>query len=87
MCGPHPSGPRFATGFGGQPFAAADLEFNGANGYNPVLDLQAGWLWRAPNRRLSQFRVYGEFYTGHSPYGQFFQMQENWLGIGVALDY
>jgi hypothetical protein len=78
---------RRATGARGQPFAAGNVEFNGAVGYNPALSLQAGWQWRNPDRRLSQLRVFGQYYAGRSPYGMFFQDRESWFGVGVALDY
>jgi hypothetical protein len=78
---------RRMTGWWGQPFAAANLEFDGAVDYDPNLSLQLGWLWRDPDRRLSQFRVFGQYYTGHSPYGQFFLTREDWFGIGAAVDY
>jgi hypothetical protein len=78
---------RRVTGFRGEPFAATNLEFNGSYGFNPNFTLQAGWLWRDPNRRLSQLRVYGEYFTGRSPFGQFFQDREHWVGIGIATDY
>jgi len=78
--------PRVSTGFWGEPFAAANLEFNGANGYHPSLDVQLGWLWRAPDRRLGQFRVYAEYFTGRSDFGQFFTMNEQFLGFGVAIE-
>jgi hypothetical protein len=78
---------RRATGWTGQPFAATNLEFNGATDYNANFTLQLGWMWRDPTRRLAQVRVFGEYYTGRSPYGQFFQDREDWFGFGAALDY
>lgn len=78
---------RRPTGFRGQPFAAVDVEFNGAVGYTPNLTVQAGWQWRNPPRRLSQLRVFGEFYTGKSPFGQFYTTREQWFGLGLSLDY
>lgn len=78
---------RRATGFWGQPFAATNLEFNGSVGYNPSFTLQGGWQWRDPDRRLSQVRVYAEYFTGRSPFGQFFQEREHWIGLGIAADY
>lgn len=78
---------RRATGRLGQPFAAANLEFNGSNDYDPSLSVQLGWLWRDPSRRLAQGRVFAQYYTGYSPLGQFFQTRENWFGAGFAVDY
>ena len=78
---------RRATGWLGSPFAAANLDFDGAVGYSPSLSLQAGWMWRDPERRLSEMRLFGQFYTGYSPYGQFFRTREDWFGLGIAFDY
>lgn len=78
---------RQVTGFRGQPFAAGNVEFNGMSDYEPTLSLQAGWQWRDPGRRLAQTRVFVQYYTGRSVYGQFYQDQEDWVGIGLALDY
>jgi hypothetical protein len=76
-----------ATGCWGKPFAAVNLNFNGANDYDPNLTLQLGWQWRDPTRRLGQCRLFGEYYTGHSPFGQLFQERESWFGFGAAFDY
>lgn len=76
-----------ATGPWGKPFAAANVRFDGAVDYDPSFTLQLGWQWRDPTRRLGQARVYGEYYTGYSPYSQFFQSRESWFGLGVSFDF
>ena len=78
---------RRATDWRGTPFAATNLEFDGAVSYNPNFVLQLGWMWRDPSRRLSEARLFAQYYTGHSPYGQFFLNREDWFGFGAALDY
>jgi hypothetical protein len=78
---------RRATGLRGSPFAALNLDFDGAVDYDAALSLQAGWLWRDPDRRLAELRLFGQYFTGHSPYGQFFQTREDWFGLGIAIDY
>lgn len=78
---------RRATGCWGKPFAAANVRFDGAVDYDPNFTLQLGWQWRDPTRRLGQARVFGEYYTGYSPYGQFFQRRESWFGFGVSFDF
>jgi hypothetical protein len=78
---------RHATGWWGSPFAATNLDFDGAVDYDPSFSLQAGWMWRDPSRRLAQCRLFGQYYTGHSPYGQFFRSREDWFGLGMAIDY
>jgi len=79
--------PRRHTGYWGRPFAAANVDFDGAVDYNASASIQAGWMWRDPARRLSQFRVFGQYYTGYSPYGQFYDTREDWFGFGLAMDY
>lgn len=71
----------------GQPFAALNLGFDGVVNFDPDLTLQAGWMWRLEDRRLSQVRLYAEFYTGRSPYGQLFRDRETFSAVGVSLDY
>jgi hypothetical protein len=49
--------------------------------------VQVGWHWRDPTRRLANFRVFGEFYSGRSPYGQFFQTREQFYSFGLTFDF
>ncbi len=76
-----------STSCWGRPFGAANVTFDGAVDYDPNFTLQLGWQWREAGRRLGQCRVFGEYYTGYSPYGQFFYQREQWLGVGVGFDY
>jgi len=78
---------RRNTGGWGQPFAAANVRFDGAVNYDPDLSLQLGWMWRDGTRRFGEARVFGQYYTGHSPFGQYYTTRESWFGLGVAFDY
>lgn len=78
---------RVTTGKRGQPFAAINAAFDPAVNYEVTMNYQLGWMWRVNDRRLSQFRVYAEFYDGRSMYGQFFQTRERYGGVGISLDY
>jgi hypothetical protein len=78
---------RCPTGWMGSPFAAANLEWRGDQGYTPNWTLQAGWLWRNPLRREGMVRVFGEYYTGRSPYGQFLQTREQFYSVGFGFDF
>jgi hypothetical protein len=87
---------RFDTGFqyvvpgwgaAGSPFVAAHADFQGALGFNANVNLQAGWLWRNPTQRLSNARVFFEYYRGRSPYGQFSSDREDFYGVGAACDF
>jgi hypothetical protein len=87
---------RFDSGFqyvvpnwgsSGSPFVAAHADFQGVLGFNPNINLQAGWLWRNPTQRLANARVFVEYYRGRSPYGQFAFVREDFYGVGAALDF
>jgi hypothetical protein len=78
---------REATGFLGKPFAAVHLAFPGDQHYATNLTVQAGWMWRQPAQRLANFRIFGEYYTGRAPFGQLFQVPNQFFGLGLALDY
>jgi len=78
---------REPQGFGGTPFAAANVEWRGDQGHQANINLQAGWMWRNPFTREGQFRVFAEHYTGRSPYGQFFAEKETFTSFGIAFDY
>ena len=78
---------RRPTGFCGTPFIAFNADFRGEQGYNGNLTFQAGWLWRNPEQRLADWRVFAEYYTGRSPYGQFLYNRERFAGVGIAVDY
>ena len=78
---------RGPTGWQGTPYAAGNLELRGEQDYATNLNVQVGWLWRNPELRIAQFRVYGGYYTGNTQYGQFFETKENFGFIGIAGDY
>lgn len=78
---------RGPTGWQGTPFIAGNVDFRPESGYDPNLNVQAGWLWRNPQLRLAQFRVFAEYYTGRSVFGQLSNNRENYGGIGIAADY
>ncbi len=70
----------------GQPFAAVDLDFRPEHDHEPNLSGQAGWLWQNPDSRHA-VRVALEYYNGRSPYGAFFQSEEDWVGIAIQYDW
>jgi hypothetical protein len=78
---------RESTPRTGQPFAAVNAAFDPAVNYQVTMSYQVGWMWRVADQRLSQFRVYAEFYDGRAMFGQLFDRRERYAGFGVALDY
>jgi hypothetical protein len=78
---------RGPTGHRGTPFAAVNLDFAGEANYDLNLVVQAGWLWRNPTKRFAQLRLFAEYYTGRSVYGQLLPFHESFWSAGIALDY
>ena len=78
---------RCACGISGTPFGAVNLDFRAESSYNTNFSAQAGWMWRNPYQRLASFRIFGQYYSGDSQYGQFSMTKENYYGVGVAGDF
>lgn len=79
---------RRSTGFWGTPYLAGNIEWMGSQGFVPNYTVQAGWMWRNPSLRLSQFRVFVEHYRGQSPYGiASAGPREQYTAGGIAFDY
>ena len=77
----------YATGFTGAPYLAASVEANGLYKYNPNVVAQVGWRWHNPFQRLANVRVYGQYYSGHSQFGQFYFEKEHFFAVGLAGDF
>jgi hypothetical protein len=75
-----------STGWAGQPFAAFDMELRSDQDYTANTTTQVGWQWKELDSRAS-LRVAAQYYTGSSPYGQFFRDRESWWGLGVFVDF
>lgn len=73
------------TDWRGRPFAAVDLDLRSDQDFTGNLTVQVGWFWRTLTRRSGRFLL--EYYTGKSPYGQFFRDDENWFGVGGSYDW
>ena len=75
------------TGWSGHPFLACNVDVQGSQKFTPNANTQAGWLWRNPYQRLANIRIFGQYYTGRSPYGQFFYNREKYYSVGITCDY
>jgi Protein of unknown function (DUF1207) len=78
--------PQMAS-LSGSPYFAAHLDTRGESGLNPNINTQVGWLWRNPFQRLSNLRVFGEYYEGRSQFGQFAFDREKFFAVGIAADF
>lgn len=68
--------------------AAVDAKFTEQHDWDPGISARAGLefaLWRDEEHPPRLWGVMVEFYDGPSPYGQFFQEQVRWLGVGLHL--
>ncbi len=77
----------YSTGFAGAPFVAAHFEAQGVVKYNPNVTVQVGYIFQNPLQRLANLRIYGEYYDGHSQFGQFFRDKETFFAVGLAGDF
>lgn len=77
---------RRPTGWEGQPFAALDIDLRPEQGYTPNLTAQLGWQW-VPRLGRPSARLALEYYNGKSPFGQFLTENEDWLGLGMYIDF
>lgn len=75
------------TGWAGTPFAAVNLEHRGDQDFEANFTAQVGWLWRNPYERLSNIRLFAEYYSGGSPYGVFYTTRETFYAVGLSCDY
>lgn len=69
-----------------QPYMALDAEFRGDQDYTANTTFQGGIRIQAPSHRVA-VRFGFEIYRGRSPFGQFYDIRENWTGIFAAFDY
>lgn len=78
--------PLWAWALGGAPFAAVNAHLREEVDFGGELTVQAGYQWRgAQSGRL--FRLGLQYLTGKSPQYEFFNQNEEQLGIGLWYDY
>ena len=66
--------------------AAADVKSSEEQDWDPAISARAGLEYdRAPGSDASARRwgIFAEFYTGPSPYGQFFREKVRLMGVGI----
>lgn len=78
--------PLTKPGIGGAPFAAFNVQSRQELDFRGNIVLQAGWQWRARNRG-HLFRVGLQYYNGKNQEFEFYQVNENKVGIGLWYDF
>ncbi|WP_419193614.1 DUF1207 domain-containing protein [Kolteria novifilia] len=75
-----------STGLKGQPFAAFDMDVRSDQEYTANLTFQIGWMWMKMRNRHAA-RIALEVYSGKSPYGQFYQDNDDYIGAAFMYDW
>jgi len=70
-----------------RPVAATDLQFREESDWNIDASIRAGVQIEHPFLRRTKLRVLGEFYSGRSPNGQFYERRIKTVGIGMHLNF
>ena len=78
---------RCPTGWAGTPFVAGNVNCDGVTNYEAGYTIQGGWLWRNPEMRLAQGRVFVQYANGRSPFAPFAAVREDALAFGISGDY
>ena len=73
------------TGFRGTPFVATNAHLREEVDFGGDWTLQAGWLWRGDTGR--QMRVGLHYMNGLSTQYQFFDLNEEQIGLGIWYDF
>ncbi len=76
----------FASGYL-RPVAGTDLQFRQESDWKTDASVRAGVQIEHPFLRRSLLRVLGEFYSGRSPNGQFYERRIKTIGLGVHLSF
>lgn len=78
---------RCPTGWPGTPFVAGNINYDGVTNYEAGYTIQAGWLWRNPELRLNQGRIFLQYANGRSQFAPFSAKREDTIAFGIAADY
>ncbi len=77
--------PLVINGLRGAPFVALNGHLREEFDFGGNLVVQTGWQWRGPSGQL--FRMGMQYYNGKSDQWEFFNMNEEKIGIGMWYDY
>ena len=64
--------------------AGADVQAWSETGWDRDKSVKAGLMFRSPYGDARSLQVLLEYYDGHAPHGQFFEVEVEYFGIGVA---
>ena len=67
--------------------AGLDVQSHEQVNWDPDFSLRAGFQFDTKNDRGRNLRIMAEYYSGHSPHGQFFQRQIDYVGVGAHLNF
>lgn len=73
--------------WGGRPIGGLDLKSWQEHDWSLDTSLKAGLEFGTPRPGNRRLRIMGEYYRGHSPYGQFYADEITYYGLGMYLGF
>ncbi len=67
--------------------AGAGVQSWEETGWDQDFSVKAGMMFTSPYKETRSFQVLLEYYEGHYPHGQFYQLDVRYLGAGIAFAY
>lgn len=55
--------------------------------WNPDFDAKAGINIRSPYTEKRSIQIFGEYYNGNLPFGQFYKLQAEYYGVGINVSF
>lgn len=55
--------------------------------WNPDLNVKAGINIRSPYAEKRAVQIFGEYYHGNLPFGQFYKLREEYYGVGINVSF
>lgn len=55
--------------------------------WNPDFNVKAGVNIRSPYAEKRAIQIFGEYYHGNLPFGQFYKLREEYYGAGINISF
>jgi len=70
-----------------RPLAAVDVQHREESDWDTDISVKAGIELQGAALKTTRVQLLGEYYSGHSPNGQFFERQIEFFGFGAHVHY
>jgi hypothetical protein len=55
--------------------------------WNPDFNVKAGVNIRSPYAEKRAIQIFGEYYHGNLPFGQFYKLRAEYYGVGINISF